>query len=248
MEALGDVVKEILPTPPASQEVIRELAEKRLVPVERHDLKNGRWYAPLKEWWEENRKDEDRPFYPSVTTVIGCVMDKGIGYEKWLGNAVSYENAKKYANERATIGSVVHDMCESLLWGAEIDLEGPEGAEEKWIYNDEPYPITTEIKKYLMSFVTFVKQSKMEMLTTEIAILSFNMEISGTADIVAYLTDKKGNRNLWLLDIKTGNEYETHKLQLQPYTANWNEAFPEYPIERHGDLYLKSGKPGRRFM
>ena len=53
------------------------------ISVERFDLANGRWYQPTVQWWEENGDADDCPVFPSVTT-IDQVIDKGIGFHKWL--------------------------------------------------------------------------------------------------------------------------------------------------------------------
>ena len=38
------------------------------IPVERHDLADGRWYSPLESYWEENVKDEPMIYKRSSTS------------------------------------------------------------------------------------------------------------------------------------------------------------------------------------
>ena len=61
--------------------------------------------------------------YPSVTTVLGEMVEKGEGFLKWK-ERVGPEEAKRVAGVAATRGKAVHDMVEKLLKGASDPTEG----------------------------------------------------------------------------------------------------------------------------
>jgi hypothetical protein len=220
------------------------------IPVERHDLANGRWYSPLEDYWEEHFKDAPM-IYKRSSTTFENVLDKGIGFHTWLGNAPTYQDAMDYANKRATIGTIVHDYCERLLLGTKIDFE----RETKWHNKDtdELVPITREMIKYIMSFMQFCEDSQVngEFTTEATEICMFDLAAdsegnqlhswAGTADWVVRLVNKKGEEERWIVDWKTGKPYNVHQLQLTSYKILWESLFPDYPIDGVACLYLKSG-------
>ena len=56
------------------------------IPTITNDLSNGRWYCDVNE-------DEDKRVYiPSGTTILQAV-NKGIGFDLWLGNSLSHKHA-----------------------------------------------------------------------------------------------------------------------------------------------------------
>lgn len=215
------------------------------IPVERHDLSNGRWYTPIDSYWEEHFGEDTPKIYKRSSTTFDGVIDKGMGFARWLGNSSSYDAAMDYANERATKGTIVHDYCERLLLGTEIDLSHPWHDKE----TDRLIPIDDEIIKYVMSFVQFTQG--IEYTTEALEICMFDLAAdnegnqlhpwAGTADWVTRIVNKKGEEERWLIDFKTGNAYNTHQLQLTSYKMLWDALFPELPIDGIGCLYLKSG-------
>jgi len=222
------------------------------IPVERHDLPNGRWYTPTDTYWHKQFGEETPKIYKRSSTTFEDCLDKGIGFNKWLGEANSYEDAMKYANKRATIGTMVHDYCERLLNGIDLDFtEQPSWHNKE---TDELIPVTDEIKKYLMSFMAFCDDSQQHgnFITEALEICMFDLAAdnegkqihnwAGTADWVVRLINKKGEEERWLIDWKTGNPYpKPHQLQLTSYKILWESLFPDKPIHGAACLYLKSG-------
>ncbi len=220
------------------------------IPVERHDLPNNRWYTPLESYWEEHFPDTPKIYKRSSTTIENAI-DKGIGFYKWLGNSSSYDSAMEYANERALIGTIVHDYCERLLRGIKLDFK----EQTKWHNKetDELIPINREIVKYMCSFDQFCidVQVNGEFTTEALEICMFDLATdnegnqihpwAGTADWVVKIINKKGVEERWMVDFKTGNAYNTHQLQLTSYKILWESLFPEHPIDGIACLYLKSG-------
>ena len=85
------------------------------IPLKRLNATKGRVY------YQGNVDPKDRVYIYSSTTILDNVMDKGIGFKKWLGNAKSYDDAMEYGKERADLGSCVHALCMYLVWGETID-------------------------------------------------------------------------------------------------------------------------------
>ena len=85
------------------------------IPIKRLDTPHGRTY------YQRNVDEKDRTYIYSSTTILDNVMDKGIGFKKWLGNATSYKDAMDYAQERATVGNICHALCMYLIWGETVD-------------------------------------------------------------------------------------------------------------------------------
>tara|TARA_Y100000310_G_C20251619_1_gene609362 strand:- start:95 stop:463 length:369 start_codon:yes stop_codon:yes gene_type:complete len=85
------------------------------IPLKRLDSRLGRTY------YQADVDPADREYVYSSTTIIDNVLDKGIGFKMWLGNANSYKDAMDYAQERANVGNITHALCMYLIWGETID-------------------------------------------------------------------------------------------------------------------------------
>ena len=216
---------------------------------EKHDLSNGRWYTIEEESWKEYLKEnklpkkKPRPYFISSTSVEKFVLTKGPGFDKWLGNSFSYKNAMDYANERADIGNIIHELCKHLGLGGEIDFN------EDWMSDGEMIPITREMVKYIMSFQAFWNDYQPEVIDSEIILMDLTEnhegyihQWAGTADLPCILTSPKTEeKKRFLIDIKTGNEYQPqHRIQLISYKMLY-DVLNEEPIEEIACLYLKSG-------
>ena len=160
---------------------------------------------------------------PSVTTFIGAVLNKGIGYDMWLGNAISYKEACKERDIAAKRGTIVHNLCEELMLKGFLNV--PEDIVDD--YKDE-------VLKRLMSFESWYINTKPKIVTTEYKLYHQDVPYSGTPDIICEINGK-----LCIIDIKTGAPYQSHQLQLTCYKKLWDTIFPEYPIQELYGLYLK---------
>jgi hypothetical protein len=177
--------------------------------IERNDG-DERWYRI---------KDETK-WLPSVTTMIGSVLNKGVGFEKWLGDSPSYDIACQKRDEAAQTGTIIHKMCEQLLKGDTVNFD-----EE---FSDKSY------LKRLFSFVKWYEIHKPEVIALELKLVHSDILYSGTPDIVCMIDGK-----IHMVDIKTGAPYDSHELQLTCYKALWDANFPKYPIDEIYGLYLK---------
>ena len=228
------------------KDVLDQIVEKAAIqtldppiPVERFDL-NYRWYTPLLSWYRENvDKDADEvplDWYKPSTTTICDVVSKGIGFNMWLGNANSYKDAMDYANDRAMIGTMVHDACEVLILGGEVDtevgwVERKTGEIREW---------TDEHRKYIMSFLAFYGLTEFRTEATEVALYHPNHPTAGTIDWVVKVKNKEGKWERWMIDFKTGKGYDIHQIQLSDYKTIWDLHFPRKKIKRLACLYLTS--------
>ena len=237
--------------------------ESLFPPVQRHDLANGRFYTPVKEWWEDNYKDRPIPFFPSSTTTLHHI-GKGIGWDMWLGDSLSYKHAMEYSKEASEKGTVLHEMYRELILGNVIEREN------NWfdVVNMCPVDITDSMIKHLMGFKAFWTEYGLtldDVLACEVAMIDltpkgiaypgkdtnrpwnrgaydYKYSWAGTADLITYIVDPKTKkRELWLIDFKTGKEYSLeHHLQLISYAMLFNATSPD-KVERIGCLYTKDG-------
>ena len=205
------------------------------IPSKSLDFKGNRYYYQRKEK-DVNKRD----YIMSVTTWLNC-LSKGIGFNRWLGNALSYESAMSYANERAFIGTMTHALCMYLIWGDEVDTShGFYDVDDSIIK-----PVPDEVKMRLSGFIDFVDDHKPIPIATEISLYN-NLKddekdmvypYAGTADQLMMIDGK-----LWLVDIKTGAEYpKEHQLQLTAYKLLFDSLYGEITgsIDILACLYLK---------
>ena len=187
------------------------------IPVKTMDSKVGRVY------YARDCKEEDREYIYSPTTILSNTLNKGLGFDMWLGNATSYKDAMDYARERAFLGTMTHAMIMWLLWGEEVDTKNG-------FYNQdtgEIVPVPDEIKLRLQGFIDFYKTHMPKPISTEISLYCPDKDEegellfpwAGTADQIVKMPDGK----IYLIDIKTGKEYpKDHALQLTAYKLLWD--------------------------
>ena len=199
---------------------MKSLQEEIATMIECSDIRRAdgkqRWYS-----------DGKGPWVPSVTTILG-VLDKGIGFEKWLGNSVSYDAACEYRDLRASIGTMVHDHAEAYNKGLKVEIDP----------NDE------EMAKYMMSYEAWYKDYYLKDMIVEACELKLyhkDIPFSGTLDMAITVNLLNKQNKLCLVDIKTGDYRKSHGLQLTAYAMLWNACFPNYPVDSLYGLYLKSG-------
>ena len=210
--------------------------------VKRQDTGLGRVYR-----WNDGESAAD--IY-SVTTVLN-VLDKGIGFHKWLGNSPSYEMAMEYGNQRAELGTMVHAFCSMLSWGMEVNTNN--GWEDR---NFVKHPVPDEAKKSLLGFIDYFKDERPVMLASEIMLFNpkrvypsnekgkdsyLQYPFAGTADMI-YVKPNDNKPEVVLCDIKTGKEYpKSHALQLTAYKLLWDSLYGDEQgnIDTLKCLYLR---------
>ena len=207
------------------------------IPISRLDTPKGRVY------YQRDTKIEDRVYIYSSTTILSNTLTKGIGFDMWLGNALSYKDAMQYAGERAFLGTMSHAMIMYLIWGEQVDTS-------TGFYNEDTREISIvpdEVKLRLQGYIDFYKEIKPEPIATEISLYcpdldedgEFMFPWAGTADQVLKMPDGK----IWLIDIKTGKEWQKdHELQLTSYKLLWDHIYGKEhgKIDIVACLYLNS--------
>ena len=206
------------------------------IPLSRLDTAHGRTY------YQRELEVEDRTYLYSSTTILDNVLAKGIGFNMWLGNSLSHESAMEYANKRARIGTIAHQLCMYLIWGRTVDCT-------HGVFNEDSMSIESipdEVKLRLQAFIDFCHEYDPESIATEISLYTLDetedgellYPWAGTADNVMRIKDK-----LYLIDIKTGKEYkQPHELQLTSYKILWDHIYGEEhgEIDKMACLYLNS--------
>ena len=223
--------------------------------VERHQLNDGRWYAPTDVWWANQFKDvknpPEKPFFRSITTIPN-VFNKGVGWDKWLGNATDYESAMKYARERANIGSLVHILIEKLLITNIVSFD--DSVMEQYLdtldVDFDPHLIyqihKSEIIKYMMSFQQFYIERNPSPLAIEIQLMNIKQDEegnylfpwAGTADFIGSMKCLRGKIKFGYADWKTGEPYSSHHLQAIATKILWDSIYPETPLDFLADVYM----------
>lgn len=151
------------------------------------DAKNGRFY------------EIDGEFYPSVTTILGKVVPMGYYFHKWLGDANSFQETQEYMREKGDEGTIVHNLCEELLEGKEVDVS---------VYN-------RAIIKKTQGFINWWNDGDYALVEKEQIVYSKEYKFAGRFDLLIY--DRENDEKV-LIDIKTSaNVYDSHKIQLMMY-------------------------------
>ena len=165
-------------------------------------------------------------FYPSVTYVLSS-FPKDKFFESWIKDVG--HNSDIIMRRAGDEGTQVHNAIEQFLAGEEI----------QWLDDNGKAKYSLEVWKMILKFADFWKTHKPTLIASEWHLLSDELQVAGTIDLVVELNDK-----LWLLDIKTSNSlHDTYDLQLACYKQMWNESFDQ-KIENAGILWLKAATRG----
>ena len=167
-------------------------------------------------------------YVPSVTTVTkyGCptphfllryiIKQSGGDYDKYINTT----------SEALRVGSAVHDRCEDLLNGKEVNIENDPEVQKgiisfcKWYFEANPKVISIEEVLYSKA----IRQG------------SLLLPYAGRCDLVAEIDGE-----IWMLDLKTSKSLEdyTYVIQLSMYKKLWDAMHPEQKIERMGLVHCK---------
>jgi len=178
--------------------------------------------------------DGDNKRIPGVTTII----NNGIPKPKlinWAGRATAeyaidnwdeltnltpakrlktLEGGRYEASNKAKDkGTQVHLYAEALVQG--LKVEGP----------------PDELRPYIDNYVKFIDQAALDPIQVEVVVVNYTRGYAGTLDLIAELTMPGGERETWLLDIKTGETgiYPETALQLAAYRN------AEFYIDQNGN-------------
>ena len=138
----------------------------------------------------------DGVFKPSVTKILQEAMPTPFALRQWIGE-VGNDKAKEKLEKAGERGTALHNACEEMLRGVEIDLT----------------QFTVEAdKKCLVAFKNWCAEYQPEIVEIE-KILASELDYAGTLDILCKI---KGV--LTIVDIKTSSAvYDEHILQITAY-------------------------------
>lgn len=167
--------------------------------------KNGRWYCVNDAW------------VPSVTTILQ-VYPKGAGFDHWLGNSTSYEDAIAKRDAAGDRGTLVHEAIAALLDGQEVRF----GEEDD-----------SKLAKFVQGWVNWWESCKPDPMAVECFVAGEGY--AGTFDFAGWIDGEP-----WLIDWKTSaGVYNSYHLQTSAYAAAFSEA-EEVERWHRGILHLKT--------
>jgi len=144
-------------------------------------------------------------FLPSVSWICGY-YPKGIQFFKWLATK-NWDEAEAIKNEAGEKGSKVHLATELIDAGKKVAIDSK-------IMNsntEKEEEITFEEYHCLMTYVSWLKETKPKLISSEFNI--FSDLYGGTVDRLFLIGDE-----IWLVDLKTSqNIWMSHILQISAY-------------------------------
>lgn len=161
---------------------------------------------------------DDGNYYPSVTTILDA-YPKGPEYYAWLKKVG--EDSDNVRDEAGRRGSNVHLLTEQFDRGEEVCL-----------MNEQGY-IAYKMSEWAMfeRYIEFRRRFPLEIIHTELNLVSFELGFAGTLDRVIEMNGKR-----ILLDIKTSNAiYPSYWLQLAAYEKLLGE-----PVDAVAILWLNA--------
>jgi hypothetical protein len=178
--------------------------------------------------------DANNQRIPGVTTIL----DKGIPKPQlitWAANATAegaidnwdslsdlpvaarlkaLQNIRyEVTNTAKNKGTLIHGLADQIVQGQQVG------------------DIPDNLRPYLENYVAFIDAWKLDPILVEVVIVNYTHGYAGTLDLIADITGISGERERWLLDIKTGEKgiYAETALQLAAYRA------AEYYVDQNGD-------------
>ena len=195
------------------KKLIKEVDKERgIVQITTFD---ERWYAK-----SAQNKETGLPYYlfvPSVTWIAGF-YPKGIAFYKWLADK-GWDESEAIKQAAGDKGSKVHLALEDLLAGEEVKIDSQ--------YMNKSTGLLEELKpeeyEALLSFAEWFKETKPEIISSEIVLFSEKHGYAGTVDFICRIDGK-----LYIVDFKTGqNIWPEYELQVSAY----KEALKETKID-----------------
>lgn len=146
--------------------------------------KNFSWFPDEFEFYDRKEIDGVRHYvtpngnYPSVTTVLGKMLDKS-ALDEWRAR-VGDEQADFTSRLAASRGTNIHTMCENYVRGEDVDVSMPFNA---YLFR--------QVKKVLDEHVD-------DIVGCELTLKSDDLKIAGSCDLIALYDGK-----LSIIDYKT---------------------------------------------
>jgi len=197
--------------------------------------------TPLGRAYFDPTDESDHPFLAlSVTTILGLVLNKGIGFDLWLKNNGRFSDYIR--DYKAHLGTVVHILCENLFNGSEVKISEISSfinnhLTDRDLAEGGGYTsIERTVRLYLESFCKWYDDHKVVTWETELQLFDNKVPYAGTVDFIGRINGEPS-----ILDIKTGAEVGSHDFQLVAYGLLHNYMFPKHKVKKLYTLYLKGG-------
>lgn len=142
--------------------------------LERIDSPSGRTYVT-----------PEGKSYPSVTTVLGKMLDKS-GLDEWR-KRIGEEEANRQSRYAAGRGTIVHELCEDFVLNKEVRTKG---------VMPIPLSLYRQFERKLKAHVDNIRGS-------ELFLYSDKMQVAGSTDLIA---DWDGVTSI--IDFKTSGKYK----------------------------------------
>jgi hypothetical protein len=176
-------------------------------------------------YYECVEKEYKGQFVPSSTTVLNNYPKPAAFYD-WLKRLGS--DADAVSADAMEKGSNIHALTEVFDLNGSVNFKSNDNQDIRKFYKEN------EIEQFHRYF-NFSERYKPTIIANEWSVGSGKLGYGGTLDRVIEL---KGET--WLIDIKTGNEYEYYWCQLASYKQLWENFNPHIPIKKVGILYLNT--------
>lgn len=151
--------------------------------------------------------NEPGNFVPSTTEVISGGYPTSYGLKQWLKS--NGFNSDVISERAMASGSRVHEAIDALNHRFTVHWQDAEG---KTLYDKREWEM-------ILRYREFVANNKVILLTSEFKFADKELGYGGTIDSVFLFPD---TGKILIVDVKTGNEYRNHKLQLIAYFDAWN--------------------------
>ena len=151
---------------------------------------------------------------PSVTTVLGNVMNKGY----------SFDCVEKLKNGETLSFGEIKDIVFRYCNTIDIAMSGGKSV------------LLRSVCMYIESYMAYYEENKPLLIACEYQMYSKSLGFAGTADEVCEIGTLAQRT---ILDIKTGSQQESHIIQGNAYAMLWNELNPDFKVNHVAVLYLK---------
>lgn len=163
--------------------------------------------TPDERWYGRDLGEGKIKWIPSVTWILQTGFPKGIGYYRWLADK-GWDESIALKEAAGIRGSKIHAACSFLLDGQEVTLE------TKFLNTEtnQMEELTPDEYEAVMSFKAWWDDNDPVLVAKDITVFDGMDRFAGTVDLIVKL---KGV--LTLIDLKTGNIWESHTLQVSAY-------------------------------
>ena len=200
---------------------------KFAAPIKRHETAKGHYY-----------KDANGHRVPGVTTILGDGVPKP-ALINWAANSTAEAAVDRWdeltelsPSERLKTlqGARYEKTDRAKKRGTEVH-----GYAERLVKGEKVEGIPDELRGHVEAYVRFLDRYDVDPILVEATVISYRYGYAGTLDLIAEITDGKGERRTLLLDIKTNEKgiFGETALQLAAYRyadVYTDEAGTEFPM------------------